>query len=310
MSFLFVVRQIVIVSLPIILGWAANKLGYMGGKFDGQLSRVLLNIAFPCMILGSLGSSGELPSPGDTVLALVGSTLSFFIAWSLGAVIARLLRAPNDHRGAYEFGVTFSNCGLIGFPVISAVFGEQALVIAAIFLIPLNVGVFTAGLLMFTSEGGSLQKQMRQFIACCKSPALIACVIVLICALLRIENLGLLSDSLRLIGKLTSPTALLLTGSSLASYQVRAMFDNWRAYVAAIGRLFIVPIITLTALRLLPISRDTLAVLVLAGAMPVGTNGILYSLQYEKDVRPIAQTTFLSIIFAIISIPTVTLLAV
>ena len=48
--------------------------------------------------------------------------------------------------------------------------------------------------------------------------------------------------------------------------------------------------------------------LVLEMAMPVGSNGTLYCLQYGKDARPMMQCTFLSIICSILTIPLVTTL--
>ena len=44
----------------VILGYAAGKLGYLGGDFDRQLSRLVINITCPALILSS-AMTGELP---------------------------------------------------------------------------------------------------------------------------------------------------------------------------------------------------------------------------------------------------------
>lgn len=162
---------------------------------------------------------------------------------------------------------------------------------------------------MFTGEACSLRQQLHNLAVCFRSPTLLASITVAVCVLLHVNGLGALGDSLSLVGQMTTPLALLLTGSSLANYSPATMLDNWRAYVATVGRLLVAPLLGLVALRLLPIGHETVTILVLEAAMPVGSNGILYCLQYGKDTQPMAQCTFLTIIGALASIPLVTLLA-
>ena len=37
----------------VILGYVAGKIGYLGGNFDRQLSRLVINITCPALILSS-----------------------------------------------------------------------------------------------------------------------------------------------------------------------------------------------------------------------------------------------------------------
>lgn len=310
MSLAFVIAQMITISLPILVGWAARKLGLMDNTFDTQLSRLILNIGLPCMILASLATSQGLPAPADMLWTIAGETILLVIASALGYAATAIMRVPVSTEGAYRFAITFSNCGLIGFPVISAVLGSDALVIAAIGLIPVNLIMFTVGVLMFS--GGKCDgwdKQLRRAVQCLKSPTLIASIVVLVCSLIRFTDFGIVGTSLDLIGQMTTPLALLVTGSALASYKPLDMLTNARAYIACACRLVIAPLMGLAVLRLLPIDTSVAAILVLEAAMPVGTNGILYCLQYDVDTKPMVQCTFLTIVFAILSIPVVTTLA-
>ena len=307
----FVIAQMITISLPILMGWGARKLGLMDNDFDTKLSRLILNIGLPCMILASLATSQGLPAPADMLWAIAGETMLLIIAAALGYAATAIMRAPAGTEGVYRFAITFSNCGLIGFPVISAVLGPDALLIAAIGLIPVNLIMFTVGVLMFSGGGkGGLGKQLCRAAQCLKSPTLIASIVVLLCSLARFTDFGLVGTSLDLIGQMTTPLALLVTGSALASYKPLDMLTNARAYIACACRLVIAPLVGLGVLRLLlPIGADIIAILVLEAAMPVGTNGILYCLQYGVDTKPMVQCTFLTIVFAILSIPVVTTLA-
>lgn len=79
--------------------------------------------------------------------------------------------------------------------------------------------------------------------------------------------------------------------------------------IAVTFRLVVVPVACLAVARLWPgMTPMFIATLVLEMAMPVGSNGTLYCLQYGKDARPMMQCTFLSIICSILTIPLVTTL--
>lgn len=153
------------------------------------------------------------------------------------------------------------------------------------------------------------KKQMRNIVACCKSPGLIASVVVLGIVLTGWTDWGVLGDSISIVGTMTTPAALLLMGSSIAKYRPLEMLTNWRAYVAVAFRLVVVPVACLAVARLWPgMTPMFITTLVLEIAMPVGSNGTLYCLQYGKDARPMMQCTFLSIICSILTIPLVTTL--
>lgn len=308
-DFGFVALQMVTVSLPILLGWAARKLDFMNDAFDVQLSGLVLNFGLPCLILSSLTSVKELPATSDMLWSMAGETVMMFIALALGYLICALMHAPVSARPAYRFIVTFGNCGFIGFPVVTAVLGNGALLTAAICLIPMNFFIYTVGIMMFAGTGGGWRHVAQSAWNCIKSPTLIASIVVVVCVATRFTSFGVVGKSISIVGQLTTPAALLLTGSSIAKYRPVEMLVNWRAYVAAMGRLLIAPIAGLAVLRLMPLSPVLMEVVLLVSSMPVATNGTLYSLQYGADTEPMMQGTFISILASIVTIPIVVTLA-
>lgn len=309
-SLWYVASQMVVVSLPILLGWGAHKLGFMDEAFDARLSQLILNICLPCMILASVATSTELPTTDDMLAAMLAATVLCLVCLAVAFALTALLRVPCGAAGAYRFMVAFGNCGFIGFPVISAVYGSEALLIAAIGLIPLNFFIYSAGVMMFSGAEGGLKRQMRSIAACFKIPAMMASLVVLACTVTRFTGFGVLGQSLDIVGQLTTPAALLLVGSSIARYSPLSMFSNPRAYVAALGRLLVAPLVGLLVLKLLmPVDPGMLGILVLQSAMPVATNGTLFCLQYGVDTKPMMQGTFLSIVASIATIPVVVVLA-
>lgn len=137
MSFTSVALQMVTVSLPILLGWCISKLGFMKAEFERELSRLLLQVALPCLVLSSaLGDDVQLPSAADTFSLMGLSTAMYVVAIVIAFAVTAALRVPKGTECSYRFAVLFGNAGFIGFPVIQAVLGKQALLYASIALIP------------------------------------------------------------------------------------------------------------------------------------------------------------------------------
>ena len=309
MDFGFVAMQMVTVSLPILIGWCANKLGFLGGDFDQGLTKLVLNLTLPCTVLASIHGVEGLPATTDMFVIMGACAVTYVVAFAVAFALTALMRVPRGTEGSYRFVVTFGNCGFIGLPVVSAVLGQGAVLYAAIGLIPANLFLFGLGVLLFSGTSGGWRGVVRQVAGCLKTPTMIASVVVFACALLRVTNLGVVGDTAALLGQFTTPAALLLVGSSLAKYKPLAMLVNPRAYVAVLGRLLVVPLASLAALRLLGIDSYITTVLVLEAAMPVATNATLYAVQYGVNTKPVMQATFLSVLCAIVSIPAVVTLA-
>lgn len=310
MGFGFVATQILAVSLPILLGWALNKLGIIGGDLDNRLSTLVLNVALPCSILASIDGAEALPDAGTLALLMLATGVTYIIAIAVALVMAFLLRDTEDARVSYRFAIAFGNCGFIGLPVVGAILGAEAVLYAAIALIPANVILFAVGPLFFidaTADAGRPADRLRGVLASLKTPTLAASVAVLVLALAGVNRLGVAGQALGIVGQMATPLALLITGSSMAHYRPLEMLGNPRAYVAAAGRLLIVPLASLIAVNLFPLSAFLRAVIVLDGAMPVATLGALYCLKSGRDTKPMMQVTFLSVVFSVVTIPLVSL---
>ena len=309
MDFEHVAIEMVTVSLPILLGWAVCKLGLMSAQFERELSGLVLNVALPCLVLSSIFGNAQMPGPAQTVQLMVGMLACFVLAFIIACAMTALMRSPREAKSAYRFMITFGNCGFIGFPVITAILGKSALVYAAVGLIPSNLFIFSVGIMLFAGVEGGWRKVARSLLDCCKMPTLIASFIVLACMLIGCTDWGFVGDSIDIVGQMTTPAALLLMGASIAHYDPLSMLTNWRAYVAAAGRLVVVPLAGMLLLRAFGVESSVVAVLVLESAMPVASNGTLYAIQYGADTQPMMQGTFISIVASILTIPLVTVLA-
>lgn len=304
MGFAVVAMEMLAIAVPVVMGFVAHKLGLMGQKVDTSLSELVLHIALPCLLIGAVGTGGELPSVSETMGLLGYSTVAYVLAWVLATLAPRIIGAKGNLRGAYGFMIMFGNVGFIGYPVLSAILGPEAVVYAAIANIPNAILIFSVGIIMVSGKAGNPRDMLLSLV----NPTFFASLVMLALVLFGINNLGFIGQGCAIVGELTTPAALLVSGSTLAKYAPAEMLSNWRAYVASALRLVGVPLVVLAVLGPLMPTGMLRNVIIIGQAMPVASNGILYCLSYGVDEKPMLQATFITIVASVFTIPLVSIL--
>ena len=308
MSVLAVVSQMIVLAFGVVLGFVARKIGIMTDAFDGSLTRLVLDVTLPCMILSSILCATAAPER-SIVLEILGLS---FVVYGLVIIVAiivpLLIRAPKSERGAYSFMVTFSNVGFMGFPVLEVVFGSEAVLYGAIFNITFHIFVFTVGVLFVSGDQRPLQEKLLGSLNRLASPAVITSGLVMCLALIGVHDVPIIGEASKAMGNMTTPAAMLLIGSSLAKYAPREMVSNWRAFLVSAIRLLVVPALLLVVCRPFVPHSIVLGVMVVIMAMPVATNGLMLSLRYGGNLKVMTQGIFISTIASIVTIPLVAML--
>ena len=99
----------------VVVGYIAGKLGYLGGDFDRQLSRLVINITCPALILSS-AMNGTLPDR-RYILPLLGiSVITYLILTGAALFLPRYMTTKQEDEGAVGFAMMFGNVGFMGYP--------------------------------------------------------------------------------------------------------------------------------------------------------------------------------------------------
>ena len=148
MSFIDTLAEMLVILFAIACGYAANRLGYMGGETDKNISKVLLNVTVPSMILGTVCTGDTLPE-ASVVLGVLGVAVVFYLLeFAFALAVPPLLGGTPGQKGVWRYTLAFPNVGFIGYPVAVALFGPGALFYAVILVLPFNLLSFTLGPLM------------------------------------------------------------------------------------------------------------------------------------------------------------------
>jgi predicted permease len=128
------------------IGFGANKIGWIPAEAGRYLSRIVLNIAAPCVVV-SVMSSQKLAEGGlQSILLLLGiGAVQYIAVMALSFPLARLMRPPVEDRGIYRNFFTFTNNGFMGLPVTLAIFGHMGMFYMVILNCLFNIFIFTLG---------------------------------------------------------------------------------------------------------------------------------------------------------------------
>ncbi|WMJ81761.1 AEC family transporter [Clostridium sp. MB40-C1] len=293
------VNQVTILTILIIVGFYAKKRGYINDDVNKGLSDILINITNPCLILISFSFKFSREMLGNIGRVIIYSTLIHIVLLILGKIMY-IKYYDNDEQNILKFLTLFSNCGFIGYPVLQGVYGNIAIFYASIFSIPYNVLLWTYGIRLFSKKKGSTNLLKQLF-----SPALISIFIGLIMFLFSIKLLYPIHRSIEIVGNMTAPIAMMITGVALASIKAKDIFLGIKAYYPVISRLIILPAVIYAMLSILKVDKFLMEICVIIEAMPPASLTVVFAESYESNVDFAAKCTFLSTIISVITIPIV-----
>lgn len=291
-------------SCLVAAGYVAGKLGFLGGDFDRQLSRLVINITCPALILSS-AMTGELPDRNYILPLLLISVITYVVLAVVAFLLPRYLTKRKDDEGAVGFALMFGNVGFMGYPVVASIFGHEAVFYAAVLNVVNTFAVFTVGTILITgsSEVGGERFQKKVLYS---TPMFSAYLTMLIVAL-QIDNIpGFISQPLTMLGNITVPAALLIIGSSMSQLSLRTMLGNRTVYMTTALRLALLPLGVHYLMTALGFSPFVVGINTVVIAMPVATYGTILCLKYEKDTTMMTEVTFITTLLSMLTIPAIT----
>jgi hypothetical protein len=112
-----------------------------------------------------------------------------------------------------------------------------------------------------------------------------------------------LTGTISTIGQVTTPLAMLLIGSTLATNDRREIFSDKFVYLFAVLRQLALPLILLPVLNILihnELIRNVTFIMLL---MPVANSCVLFANEYGADEKLASKVVFITTLLSILTIP-------
>ena len=164
------------------------------------------------MIIAS-GMNPETLENKEKLLLTLGVALVFFaIMFVIAELLPRLLRADREDYGAYQVMTIFYNIGFMGYPLLDAMYGSEAVIHAAIFNLLYSVLIYTYGIRKMQTAGQCEKLNWKQLL----NVGVVSCLIAVILYITGLPVPMIFEDTATRIGAITGPLSMLVIGDSLA----------------------------------------------------------------------------------------------
>lgn len=299
-------NQLIQLFLVMGVGYALFKLKYIDEDFSRKLTRLLLDVTMPLMILSSVMDSNAEKDYSKISSVFLFSFIMYVFLTIISIVIVKLLRFPKKDQGTYMFLHMFSNTAFMGFPVISSLYGAEAMIYTAILNVFFNIFAFTVGIIMINydaeKQGGSSVRSLVNFKSLV-TPGTAGSLLAVVIYFIPVKFPAVITGVCSSVGGVTSAMAMLLIGATLAKMPLKIIFNDWHVYFFTVMKQVVVPVLVWPLMKLAISDELIRSVLFVLFLMPSGNTGVLFASRYGKNEELAAKTVFVTTFISIITIP-------
>ncbi|MCT8976947.1 AEC family transporter [Clostridium sp. CX1] len=293
-----VINQVIILSLVMMVGVYARKRNIITGETRKSLSDLLMNITLPFLLISSFNFNYSENMIVNARTIFIYSILIHVILIFVSKILA--FKYPENSQKVLRFVTIFSNCGFMGYPVLEGLFGKIGIFYGAIYNIPFNIFMLSAGVMIYTGK-----KDLKTLKSVLVHPGIIATVLGFLMFIFQIKLPYPLYTTLSVVGSMTTPLSMVIVGAMLAEVKFKEVFKGTLVYYASFLRLMVVPFLTLFILKLLNADRLLLQVSVVIEAMPAAVLGSIFAERYGADTALASRSVFITTVISMITIPIV-----
>lgn len=275
----------------IALGFVCNKLNLLDATADKYLSGLLLHVTLPAAIISSaLGQHTATPTQALYVLLIAAG---IFISMPLLAMLFQKF-TQCDHT--YKLMLTYPNLGFMGFPIMTAMYGQTGLFYASLFMIVFNLSVFSYGISVVNKNSKLQYKKLL-------NPGIIASLLAILIFVGILPLPDIFAQFLAKVGGITSPLAMITLGSTLTGVRFKHLLNDKILYLFTACKLIVWPIILWLVLSIFTHDPVILGVCVTLIGLPVAGNVSMLCITYNGNKELAAKGTCLSTLLSLITIP-------
>ena len=291
--------QIGILVFTAGLGFIGAKANYIPREANRILSRLVLDLVLACSVLYS-AASNTYPLSNTQVAGLaLAAAAAAGVLILLSKLGISLFRIPREDRGVCEYMLIFSSSALMGYPVIRACYGTDAVFFAAILNMVFTTLCYTYGVGLIRGTWTGETRAWRELI----SPVIVCSLAAWLIYVFQIRLPPFLVDALGYLDQVASPLSMLIVGSTLAYAERIRVPGLLRVFGLIALRIIVTPVLAYLVLR--PLFRNDMmtGIFVIFQALPAAVSTTMFCTRYEKDGTIAAICVLLSTALSAVILP-------
>lgn len=295
------ILQIFILGL---IGYVFTKKKVVSVENLKFLSKLVINLLFPCFIFAKLISNFDFRSyPNWWLFPL----MSFFVT-ATGFLVAKLFIKLDSNLGKFnrEFTslVTFQNGGYLPLILVALLLPpgrrEEMFIYIFLFLLGFNSVMWSIGVFYLTQDKSIKFKLHSLF-----SPPAIAVAVSLFAVAVRLHKIipYFLIGTVRMIGDCALPLAIMVVGANLALIDISSKANVKHIVQVVLAKLLFLPLLFLGLILLIKPPYMIALLLLLQGAAPSAVSSSMILRYHEKKDNIVSLGIFWTHLVSLLTIP-------
>lgn len=307
--FLSTLTQMLVMFLFIITGFILKKLSLLPDNAGTVLSKLENYVLVPALVLDTFMSYCHIDSLRENYGTILYSLLLLVIALAISLPLSKVFAKERPgsgideayQRSIYKYALTFGNFAFMGNAVVLGVLGDPGLFKYLLFTLPLNIAVYTWGIMILVPKGEKKENPLKNLF----NPIFVALILGLILGLLNVKSVlpSFVVTTISNAKACMGPIAMLLTGFIIGGYDIKELIKKKRIYLATVLRLFVIPALMLLVIKAMGATDEVMTLALFAFATPLGLNTIVFPAAFGGDTKTGASMAMISHTLSVISIP-------
>ncbi len=309
MNFSALLNIIITLFLLMICGYVCRKLGILDAVASKNLSKLIITVGQPMMIIGALNDAAY--TEENLKIALYTTLISFAVHIVVGIsafLICRKMKDLNQSK-LIEFGLVFTNCGFLGFPVLDSIYGDgMGSFMGAFYVIAFHIFLWTWGIAILARGREDIKLTPKKaFLNYGTVPCAIGVLLYLLKPLFTMpQSVGKFFSYL---GGLCTPISVLITGGLLATISLGAMFKNRRLYFTCFLKLLVFPMAACILAKLCGLSDTYVILCTVMTGLPCASTVVMLAELHDIEPAYASQTVGMTSLLTTATLPCAVLFA-
>lgn len=298
------------VLIIIAVGYLIGRVGWAGKEVTNFISKLIVKVTLPCTAVVVIVDSFDKETISRSWVYIVAAAAAVGIVYAASKIVIRVAKIEQSRRGVFTALFSYSNSVFIGLPVATAIFGEEGIAFALLYYICNTAYMNSIGYVEIARDGLVMRGE-----ACAKvnakiilkqifQPPMLAVILGFILVMANVRLPDFLQSSLRYMGGITSPLALIFIGVILQRAGISSIkkIDKSMVWVL-IGRFVLSPLSMLAVANVIGMDSFATSVFAVQIGLPAITQTAIFAEISCADTEYATKGVVLTTLLSFITIP-------
>ncbi len=295
LSFLTVGQQVLILFVLMAVGYILGKIKFLDDHGSLAITNLVMYVVSPAMMVVAF----QRERSGEGLHNFLASMLLAVVIHGIGILLSCLLIRGSDMYGrVLRFGTVFSNCGFMGYPLMTALMGSVGLFYGSAYVVVFNVLSWSVGIYLLTGDVGKLRLKPIFL-----NPGVISVAVAMALYLLSVRLPELVMTPLNYLANMNTPLPTIIVGYQLSHADFRTALNTGRSWIALGLRLAVIPLLTIALCCGLRVDGNVALALVIASSTPPAALMSMFAQKFGADTKLASSVVSVFTAISVLTIP-------